>query len=393
MHVRAIILRAQQLLFKLIFKLKPMKKIFCIILFLHAFSIIASAQDKLVKSNGQVENVNVLEIKTEVITYKKISNPTGPSYEILKSEVHKIIFKNGSEEIITPLSKDGKTGIEFKFIGGDTILVTRVPAGSPAEEIGIKEGDKIIQIGDQKVGKFSSESNVNDLLDGPPGSVVNISVVRGKLGSMISLPVERRIKNWDSPKNDIIVKENNTNNTTITDDVSIQVNSSDNGSSTTTTTTTTPIRRRDVNDDHLAGFYVSFMPAVGGTNFRSPLLAVFELEIGECAPKLNTTFALKTAIYLLPEIDDKLISLKYSTTGYLGKHLKQGMLLGGDLGMAFYPAGDQPLWDAAATIGYSFKLGKSLRLEALGSFNLMPTLTFSNFGIGGFVGVRIGGIF
>jgi hypothetical protein len=357
-----------------------MKKIISTIFLFIGISFAVFSQDKLVRTNGQIENVSVQEIKTEVITYKKASNLSGPTYEILKAEVHKIIFKNGSEEIITPLSKEGKTGIEYKFIGGDTLMVTRVPAGSPADEIGIKEGDKIVQIADKKVGKFSSEANVDDLLDGPPGSVVNISVIRGKLSSQITLPVERRIKNWDQPKNDPVVYEDHSN-------------TDNNNTYTNNSTTYSSGNTKNTNPDNLSGFYVSFMPGIGGANFREPLMSVFELEVGECAPKLNTTFALKTTIYLLPELDDELISVKYSTTGYLGKHIKQGMLIGGDFGVAFYPAGDQPLWDAAATIGYSFKFGKYLRLEGLGSVNLMPTISFSNFGIGGFVGVRFGGIF
>jgi membrane-associated protease RseP (regulator of RpoE activity) len=364
-----------------------MKKIFFLLFLFGATITICSAQDKLVKTNGQTETVNVLEIKTEVITYKKYSNPTGPTYEILKSEVHKIIFKNGSEEIITALSKEGKTGIEFKFIGGDTIVVTRVPAGSPAEEIGIKEGDKIVQIGDKKVGKFSSEANVNDLLDGPPGSIVNISFVRGKLSSLLTLPVERRVKNWDLPKNDPIIYDNNYDNSNNNNNSSND-NSTNNSTYNSGTTTIT-----NNADDNVGGFYVSIMPGIGGANFREPLMGVFEVEIGDCVPRLNTTFALKTAIYHLPESDDMLVSLKYSTTGYLGKYTKQGMFVGGDLGIAFYPAGDQPLWDAAATVGYSLKLTRNLRLEGVGSVNLMPTISFSNFGIGGFVGIRFGGIF
>ncbi len=376
-----------------------MKKIICLLLVVLSGITISFAQDKIVKGNGEIISGQVLEIKTEVITYKKATNLTGPTYEILKTDVHKIIFKNGSEEIITALSKEGKTGIEFKFLGGDTIQITKVPQGSPAEEIGIKEGDKIIQIDNVKVGKFSSESNVYNLLDGPPGTVVSISLIRGKLTSPLTLPVERRVKNWDVPKNDPIVvyednndnnNNDNSNNTPPNYDTNNNNNTtSDDGSTYNYNTNTT----RSNNNTDVAGFYISIMPGIGGANFREPFLGIFEFEIGECVPSLNTTFALKTAVYHMPEADDLLISLKYSTTGYLGKYTKQGFFVGGDVGMAFYPAGDQPLWDFAATTGYSFRFGRSIRLEGVGSVNFMPTLTFSNFGIGGFVGIRFGGIF
>jgi hypothetical protein len=77
----------------------------------------------------------------------------------------------------------------------------------------------------------------------------------------------------------------------------------------------------------------------------------------------------------------------------LGKNTKQGFFIGGDFGVAFYPPGDQALWDWAMTTGYSFRLGKNMRIELVGSLNLLPTITFSNFGIGGYGGLRWGGIF
>lgn len=56
------------------------------------------AQDKLYKRNGDMMEVNVVEINTRTISYQKASNPDGPTYVINRDEVSKIVYENGSEE-------------------------------------------------------------------------------------------------------------------------------------------------------------------------------------------------------------------------------------------------------------------------------------------------------
>jgi len=377
-------------------------KVFISLLFLllctHVFS-----QDKITRLNGEEIQAQVLEIKTEIITYKKISNLTGPTYEILKSEVHKIRFKNGSEEIINALVKDGEIGILLHVGNGDTLIIDEVKANSPAEEMGLMANDKIVFIGTAKVGTFKTTSNAYDLLSGVPGTNVEVGIVRGKSKTPINFPVTRRKDTWTVKSTTLV---NNTNNQTNVDPGGQSNTSTDNGSNmgqqvtntntntgTDYTTTTTRTTRNNNTDTDVGGFYISAMPGIGGASFVEPFLGIFEFEIGECFPGANTTVAAKFAVYHMPEADMALYSLKYSTTGYLGKYTKQGMFFGGDVGVAFFPRGDQPLWDFDFNLGYSFKVVNNLRIELVGSVNLMPTIAFTNVGIGGFGGVRIGGIF
>jgi hypothetical protein len=68
------------------------------------FALVATfafAQDTIVKKNGEKIACKVVEIGTTEITYKKASNPDGPVYAIKKSDVWKIIFENGTVELIT----------------------------------------------------------------------------------------------------------------------------------------------------------------------------------------------------------------------------------------------------------------------------------------------------
>lgn len=67
-----------------------------ITLILIAFCI--SAEDIIVLNNGDIIKANVLEIGVTEIKYKKISNPNGPIYNLLKSEVLSINFDNGEKE-------------------------------------------------------------------------------------------------------------------------------------------------------------------------------------------------------------------------------------------------------------------------------------------------------
>jgi|GEM_PF-6202812 len=350
----------------------------CFIILLSCFGLTAWSQDRLVMNDGTELTVKVLEIKTGVVTYKKSTNPSGPTYEALKSQVHKIVFQNGDEEIITPENNDGKTGLSFRFIGGDTVLVTHVAPGSPGEQAGVLAGDRLIRIGTAYVGQFSSGQKVQDLLDGRPGTTVEITLVRWSIKGTVTLMVERRIPDWNTP----VVKR---------EDAIIITNDNASGSAPESSASSGNTSRRNDGDD-VGGVYVSIMPGIGGASFREPLLGVFEMEIGDCLPRINTSFGAKLTLFHLPETDDVLFSIKYTTTGYFGKYTKQGFFVGGDIGIAFYPDGDQPLWDLAVTTGYSFRLIRNMRLELVGSLNLLPTISFSNVAIGGFGGVRLSGI-
>lgn len=74
-----------------------MKNFTFLLLFIFTLSI--SAQDLIITSDDEEISSKVEEIHIETISYKKFDNLTGPSYHIKKSEVSKIVFENGNEEI------------------------------------------------------------------------------------------------------------------------------------------------------------------------------------------------------------------------------------------------------------------------------------------------------
>ncbi|MBZ0097457.1 MAG: hypothetical protein K8F30_00155 [Taibaiella sp.] len=59
----------------------------------------ATAQDKLYKKNGDMIEVNVTEVTTRTVSYKKADNAAGPTYTIAKGDVAKIVYENGSEDV------------------------------------------------------------------------------------------------------------------------------------------------------------------------------------------------------------------------------------------------------------------------------------------------------
>lgn len=57
----------------------------------------------LTLTNGEELEVEIISIGTGEVTYKKSSNPDGPSYSTDKSKIFFILFDDGTKEIITPL--------------------------------------------------------------------------------------------------------------------------------------------------------------------------------------------------------------------------------------------------------------------------------------------------
>ena len=76
----------------------------------------------------------------------------------------------------------GGIGVRF-FIINDTISITNVVAGSPSESVGVKAGDKIIQVNGKTVaGKKITNEKVMSRLKGKPGTAVSVRLLRdGKL--------------------------------------------------------------------------------------------------------------------------------------------------------------------------------------------------------------------
>jgi len=82
-------------------------------------------------------------------------------------------------------------GVEFHLLN-DTILVVSPISGGPSEKVGIKAGDKIVEIeGKSFVGKGVTNNVVMKKLRGPGGSVVHVGVKRSGVKSPLKFAITR----------------------------------------------------------------------------------------------------------------------------------------------------------------------------------------------------------
>lgn len=76
--------------------------------------------------------------------------------------------------------KFGGVGVRF-FVIRDTVCITNVVPGSPAEVAGVKAGDKFIEVDGEKIaGVKIANDKVMDYLKGEPSTDVEVKVLRGK---------------------------------------------------------------------------------------------------------------------------------------------------------------------------------------------------------------------
>ena len=76
--------------------MKKLLKITAILLFIS--TVVATAQDKIYKTGGEVLEAKVMEIGSTEIKYKVFANINGPMYTISKNQVLKITYENGKTE-------------------------------------------------------------------------------------------------------------------------------------------------------------------------------------------------------------------------------------------------------------------------------------------------------
>ncbi len=78
--------------------------------------------DKIFHKDGSTLSVKVLEILLTEIKYKKASNPNGPTYTILKTDVTKIIYANGEEELMSTAPSERTVPLEDLPFGVEYFL-------------------------------------------------------------------------------------------------------------------------------------------------------------------------------------------------------------------------------------------------------------------------------
>jgi len=62
-------------------------------------SVSASAQDKIIKKNGETIEAKISLISSEIVVFKRFDNLDGPEYSIPKGDVARIKYANGSQDI------------------------------------------------------------------------------------------------------------------------------------------------------------------------------------------------------------------------------------------------------------------------------------------------------
>jgi len=82
-------------------------------------------------------------------------------------------------------------GVSFNVLD-DTIYIIRAISGGPSERVGITAGDRIIKVeGETVAGTGISTKDVQGLLKGPKGTMVNVSVLRRKTAGLLEFTITR----------------------------------------------------------------------------------------------------------------------------------------------------------------------------------------------------------
>jgi len=76
-----------------------MKKLFLFLFGILIFNAL-SAQDLIIKKNGDEISAKIQEVGVTEIKYKKADNPDGPLFSMMKTDVFMIKFENGTKEVI-----------------------------------------------------------------------------------------------------------------------------------------------------------------------------------------------------------------------------------------------------------------------------------------------------
>jgi carboxyl-terminal processing protease len=82
-------------------------------------------------------------------------------------------------------------GVSFNILE-DTIYIIRAISGGPSEKVGIMAGDRIVKVEDEDVaGTGITTKDVQRLLKGPKGTLVDVSVVRRGVAGLLEFTITR----------------------------------------------------------------------------------------------------------------------------------------------------------------------------------------------------------
>ncbi|HLN22088.1 MAG TPA: S41 family peptidase [Bacteroidales bacterium] len=142
---------------------------------------------KIARTFGLVEAFYVDSVNMDMLTEKAI-------VEILKNlDPHSTyISADDVKDMNEPLAGnfDG-IGVQFNLLR-DTIVIIEPIAGGPSEKVGIKAGDRILTINNEKVaGVKVTTSGVRKRLMGPKGSKVNVTIGRKGIAGPMDFTIVR----------------------------------------------------------------------------------------------------------------------------------------------------------------------------------------------------------
>jgi len=156
--------------------------------------VTGQAQDILYQINGSIISCTVKEIKLDVITYTRQVIKKSPIYEVKKSDVYKIVYKNGLEDIFNPefnnTVKNHRSKSDSARIKNDTSGYSRIYV---VYNSGFSEQNFPLYIGGQYICTMKNQSRLEY-----------------KMISEGEIDVFRKINNKIGPIEKLVVKQGNT---------------------------------------------------------------------------------------------------------------------------------------------------------------------------------------
>jgi hypothetical protein len=122
-----------------------MKTIFFTLFISCALALCGHAQDVIIKRNGEQLKGNVSEINVDDIVYKPVGNQTGILVKVLKKELHKIVFSNGSEEVFNSLLKNSSQTTTPYPPASSILEVPKAPSTAVSQTSSMNEPKSIFQ--------------------------------------------------------------------------------------------------------------------------------------------------------------------------------------------------------------------------------------------------------
>lgn len=186
------------------------------------FATSSYAQDVISLKSGNKLSAKILEINTSEIKYKRFDNPNGPTYVVSKSDIQKIVYENGTVDLLgspavteapndsivktTPAPKVKSYVTKKKkkaIIGFNLVLPTSTWPATALSNMGTTsflkgQGHDVTSYGLGLTIDFPVSKNFNIFFD---GNTYNYNILLGKQGTDAhsTWADEQMVTHWDEP--------------------------------------------------------------------------------------------------------------------------------------------------------------------------------------------------